>query len=194
MFVRCCQLYNCDSEKRRASKRVLTRMLLENYTKNSDTSMQGTDREPHAPQPHPTASRQLHPTASAASSSCCRCDGWFRACSCRNCRRLTSSLTSSHMLNVVLLRKLQRGHAVALPLREGIRNHAVGHPATLGTQGLHAPSEHAKPFSRTAAMTTTGFSNQMVKGTLGVNNAHTGLVEMITLSAFMTVTIGWKLN
>ena len=76
------------------------------------------------------------------------------------------------------LEELQRNHTVAMPLREGIRNHAVGHPATLGTQGLHAPSKCAKPFSRTAAMTTTGFSNQMVKGTLGVNNAHNGWIEM----------------
>ena len=35
------------------------------------------------------------------------------------------------------LDELQRGHAVAMLLREGIRNHAVGHPATFGTQGLH---------------------------------------------------------
>ena len=35
------------------------------------------------------------------------------------------------------LEELQCGHAVSMPLREGIRNHAVGHPATLGTQGLH---------------------------------------------------------
>ena len=76
------------------------------------------------------------------------------------------------------LEELQRGHAVAMPLREGIRNHAVGHPATFGTQSLHAPSEHAQPFSRTAAMTTSGFSNQMVKSTLGVNNAHDGWVQM----------------
>ena len=103
MSVRCCQLYNCDSEKRRASKRILTSMLLENFL-NSDTSMQGTDREPHAPQAHSTASRRLHSTASAASSSCCRCGGGFRPCSCRNCRRLASSLTSSQMQNVVLLR------------------------------------------------------------------------------------------
>ena len=52
------------------------------------------------------------------------------------------------------LEELQCGHAVAMPLREGIRNHAVGHPATLGTQGSHAPSEYAKLLSRTAAMTT----------------------------------------
>ena len=77
-----------------------------------------------------------------------------------------------------LLEELQRNHTVAMPLREGIRNHAVAHPATLGTQGLHAPSEYANPFSRTAAMSTTGFSNQMVKGTLGVNNTHSGWVEM----------------
>ena len=57
------------------------------------------------------------------------------------------------------LEKLQRNHTVAMPLCDGIGNHAVGHPATCGTQGLHTPSEHAKPFSRTAAMSTTGFSN-----------------------------------
>ena len=96
------------------------------------------------------------------------------------------------MQNVVLLRKLQRGHAVALPLREGIRNHAVGHPATFGTQGLHAPSEHAKPFSRTAAMTTTGFSNQMVEGTLGVNNAHNGWVEMDGTVALHDCDYRWE--
>ena len=39
------------------------------------------------------------------------------------------------------LEELQHGHAVAFPLREGIRNHAVvWHPATFGTEGLHAPS------------------------------------------------------
>ena len=65
-----------------------------------------------------------------------------------------------------------------MPLRESIRNHAVGHPATFGTQGFFAPSEYAKLFSRTAAMTTSGFSNQMVKGILGVNNTHNGCVEM----------------
>ena len=70
-------------------------------------------------------------------------------------------------------------NAQRAPLEEtSTWSHAVGHPATFGTQRLHAPSEHAKPFSRTAAMTTNGFSNQMVEGTLGVNNAHNGWVQM----------------
>ena len=82
-----------------------------------------------------------------------------------------------------------------MPLREGIRNHAVGHPATLGPQGLHAPSEYPKLYSRTAAMTTSGCSNQMVNSTLGVNNTQNGWVEMDgTVGLHDTVTIGGKLN
>ena len=42
-------------------------------------------------------------------------------------------------------------------------------------------------------MTTSGFSNQMVKGIPGVNNTHNRSRSM-ALSAFMTVTIGGKLN
>ena len=55
---------------------------------------------------HPTASRRLHSSASAAASSCCRCCGAFRPCPCWNCRKLTISLTSSQMLNVLPLRNL----------------------------------------------------------------------------------------
>ena len=44
------------------------------------------------------------------------------------CRRLASSLNSSKMLNVLLLTNFNCGHAVALPLRECIRSHAVGAP------------------------------------------------------------------
>ena len=73
---------------------------------------------------------------------------------------------------------LLRGNAVAMPLREGLRNRAVGHPATFGTQFLHAPSGYAKLFSHTVAMTTSRHSNQVVKGTLGVNNTHNGWAEM----------------
>ena len=64
---------------------------------------------------HPTASRRLHSTASAASSSCCRWVGGFRWCSCWNCHRLASSLTSSQMLNVLLLKNFNE--VTLLPCR-----------------------------------------------------------------------------
>ena len=102
---------------------------------------------------HPTASRRLHSTASAASSSCCRCGGGFRACSCRNCRQFLDFVSNAQRAP---REDRLRGNAVAMPHREGIRNHAVGHPATFGTQGLHVPSGYAKLFSHTVAMTTSG--------------------------------------
>ena len=48
--------------------------------------------------------RRLHSTASAASSSRCRCGRGFRPCTRFICRRLASSLTSSQMLNLLLSR------------------------------------------------------------------------------------------
>ena len=80
--------------------------------------------------------------------------------------------------------------AVSVYFGEGVGDHTVAsHQATCGSQGLQAPSNDAQFLGRTATVTTSRFTHQVVRG----HSWHPQCTEgprWMTLSVFMTVVVG----